>query len=60
MGGITGCSRVDKALRRPLDLMIDKQQNIIGGEGNIVEVDETKLRKRKYHRIIVLTDGLWI
>lgn len=38
---------------------IDLEDTVIGGEGIIVEVDETKLGKRKYnrgHRI----DGVWV
>lgn len=45
--------------RNLVSLALDEEDSIIGGEGVIVEVDETKLGKRKYnrgHRV----DGVWV
>ncbi|CEF61367.1 Transposase, ISXO2-like domain-containing protein [Strongyloides ratti] len=39
--------------------LIDENQSIIGGEEVVVEIDETKVGKRKYnksHRV----DGVWV
>jgi IS1 family transposase len=46
-------------LRQLVADMLDEIDYVIGGEGSIVEIDETKLGKRKYnrgHRV----DGVWI
>jgi hypothetical protein len=37
----------------------DKQKNMIGGEGIIVEIDESKFSKRKYHRG-KRVNGVWV
>jgi transposase-like protein len=45
--------------RQLVSSSIDEEDTIIGGEGIVVEVDETKLGKRKYnrgHRV----DGVWV
>ena len=38
---------------------LEEEDLVIGGEGIVVEVDETKLGKRKYHRGHRV-DGVWI
>jgi transposase-like protein len=45
--------------RQLVESAIDEEDTVIGGEGIVVEVDETKLGKRKYtrgHRV----DGVWV
>jgi hypothetical protein len=39
--------------------MINENDDPIGGEGQVVEIDETYFRKRKYHRGPLL-DGFWV
>jgi hypothetical protein len=39
--------------------MLDTDDQIIGGKGIIVQVDETKMGKRKYHRGHRV-DGAWV
>jgi transposase-like protein len=48
-----------KHFRRLVATTLSEEDQVIGGEGVIVEVDETKLGKRKYnrgHRV----DGVWV
>ena len=39
--------------------MLDTDDGILGGEGIMVQVDETKLGKRKFHRGHRV-DGVWV
>lgn len=62
---MTGCSAstVSRLLRRFNNLLIYDQENrpavMIGGPGVIVEVDESKFGKRKYHRG-QRVEGVWV
>lgn len=48
-----------KYTRQILGDFVDFNDTMIGGEGVIVEIDETKLGKRKYHRGHRV-DGVWV
>lgn len=45
--------------RSLVSTMLDEDNSKIGGEGIIVEIDETKMGKRKYHRGHRV-DGVWL
>jgi hypothetical protein len=60
----TGCSSKTisayfKFMRQLVSDSIDLEDTIIGGEGIIVEVDESKLAKRKYNRGHTV-EGAWV
>jgi transposase-like protein len=48
-----------KHFRQLVTSALQEEDTVIGGEGIIVEVDETKLGKRKYHRGHRV-DGVWV
>jgi transposase-like protein len=60
-GGIsshTACS-LQNAFRNLVSEAVEIEDTIIGGEGIIIEIDEAKFGKRKYHRGHKV-DGVWI
>jgi transposase-like protein len=54
----TACSLVDY-FRKLVESDLEEEDTLIGGEGVIVEIDESKLGKRKYNRGHVV-DGAWV
>jgi transposase-like protein len=48
-----------KFCRQLITEMVDDEDTCVGGQGIVVEVDESKLGKRKYHRGHRV-DGIWI
>lgn len=64
MATMAGCSRdaavaYCKLFRQLVAEAVDVESTVIGGEGIEVEIDETKLGKRKYHRGHRV-EGIWV
>jgi ISXO2-like transposase domain len=61
MGGVSSSTLTDFGVffRQLVSDSVDEEDVLIGGEGVIVEIDETKLGKRKYHRGHRV-EGVWV
>ena len=49
----------DMFCREVCEVILEKRNEVLGGDGKTVQIDESKVGKRKYHRGHVV-EGQWV
>ena len=57
--GAKHCSGLGRVLREVCEVTLEERNEVLEGDGKTVQIDESKIGKRKYHRGHIV-EGQWV